>query len=199
MPHRESDDGAQTSYSYNTVSGGLPDQPTTLDIVCDIPHRRPFGRNDINAHANCLTDTRHATIDATQYTVTDSLVHCRPHVEGVVPLSTYPTRSEASRGSMQHSQTPKQRHNQTQLKRRDNQTRPNRRHKQTQPKRRDKQTQSKRRDKQTQPKRRDKQTQPKRRHKQAEYRRNLAEKDRYEPQSHDQGKLEQQEEGSKTR
>ncbi|KAL5370783.1 hypothetical protein DPSP01_014668 [Paraphaeosphaeria sporulosa] len=100
MPHRESDDGAQTSHSHNTqFLVGFPISPP-LDIVCDVPHRRPFGWNDMNAHANRLTDTRHATIDATQYTVTDSLVHCRPHVEGLVPLSTYPTRSEASRGSV---------------------------------------------------------------------------------------------------
>ena len=43
-----------------------------------------------------FTDTRHATIDATQYyRSTDSLVHCRPlDVEGSGDPSAQPTRSE---------------------------------------------------------------------------------------------------------
>jgi len=73
--------------------------PSPTDNVCDVPHRRALGLNGITSHTNHLTDTRHATIGATQYCrLSDSLVHCRPYpVSKEWCPSTHPTRSEEIR------------------------------------------------------------------------------------------------------
>jgi DMSO/TMAO reductase YedYZ heme-binding membrane subunit len=70
---------AVTTHSIQLLMGFLV-SPSPTDNVCDVPHRRALGLNGITFYTNHLTDTRHATIGATQYCrLTDSLVHCRPY------------------------------------------------------------------------------------------------------------------------
>ncbi|KAF9728502.1 hypothetical protein PMIN01_13330 [Paraphaeosphaeria minitans] len=83
----------------HTVSGGLPGQPTTRHRL-----RRPAStalqverhqRSRKSPHRHPACYYRCHTIHSHRQPRPLS-----PHVEGVVPLSTYPTRSEASRGSV---------------------------------------------------------------------------------------------------
>jgi hypothetical protein len=78
---RQSPDTFFTVTIYNTVTDGFSGQPINNRQCLRRPTSTSPRLNSITSYTNHFTDTRHATISATQYyRSTDSLIHCHPLV-----------------------------------------------------------------------------------------------------------------------